>query len=129
MASRRQNQQEEVRFKVMRLLAENPEMSTRQIADEVGISNGAAYYCLSALIDKGLVKLGNFSANPRKGQYAYLLTPTGIKEKAILTSRFLERKRREYAELRAEIVALEGEVGDLNSEASEPQFGKALRQK
>ena len=61
VASNRAERQEEIQFRVMRLLAENPEISTRQIADAVGVSNGKAYYCVSALIEKGLVKVRNFS--------------------------------------------------------------------
>jgi EPS-associated MarR family transcriptional regulator len=111
MASRREEQQAEIRLKVMRLIAQNPEMSSRQIADAVGISNGSAYYVLTALIEKGFVKLGNFKSNPRKGQYAYLLTPKGIREKSMLTHSFIDRKRQEFEDLRAEIQALEAEAG------------------
>ena len=118
MASRRDEQQAEIRLQVMRLIAQNPEMSTRQVADEVGISNGSAYYVLAALVEKGFVKLENFKRNPRKGQYAYLLTPKGIREKSILTHSFIERKRQEYADLKMEIEALEQEVGLLDSEQS-----------
>jgi EPS-associated MarR family transcriptional regulator len=111
MASRRDVQQLEVRLKVMRLIAANPELSTRDVAREVGISNGSAYYVLTALIEKGFVKLGNFKQSARKGQYAYLLTPIGIREKSLLTHSFIERKRQEFEDLRVEIQALEEDVG------------------
>ncbi|WP_341247587.1 MarR family EPS-associated transcriptional regulator [Nereida ignava] len=111
MASRRDEQQAEVRLKVMRLISQTPEVSTRQVAEDVGISNGSAYYVLTALVEKGLVKLGNFKNNPRKGQYAYLLTPKGIREKSLLTHSFIERKRAEFEALKAEIAALEEEAG------------------
>ena len=110
MASRREEQQESARLRVMRLLSDNPKISTRGVADAVGISNGAAYYVLRALIEKGFVKLESFGNNPRKGQYAYLLTPKGIGEKSLLTHRFIKRKRVEFEELRAEIIALEEEM-------------------
>jgi EPS-associated MarR family transcriptional regulator len=97
----------------MRLLAEDPERSMRQIAEAVGISNGAAYYVVSALIEKGFVKLGNFSRNPKKGQYAYLLTARGLREKTALTQSFIARKRAEYDDLRTEIEELERELGEL----------------
>lgn len=119
MASRRDEQQEDVRLRVMRLISDDPELSTRQIADAVGISNGSAYYVLTALVKKGFVKLENFRKNPRKGQYAYLLTPRGIREKSLLTHRFIDRKRQEYESLRAEIETLEREVGVDGSQASE----------
>ena len=93
-------------------------MSSRQIADKVGIANGSAYYVLTALVKKGFVKLENFKNNERKGQYAYLLTPKGIREKSLLTHRFIGRKRHEFDALRAEIESLEEEAGlakDLSS--------------
>ena len=113
MASRRDEQREDTRLRVMRLLAEDPERSTRQIAEAVGISHGAAYYVVGALIEKGFVKLGNFSRNPKKGQYAYLLTPRGLSEKTTLTKSFIARKRAEYEDLRAEVEALERELGEV----------------
>ena len=121
MASRREQHQEDVRLRVMRLIDENSEMSSRQIADKVGIANGSAYYVLTALVERGFVKLGNFKNNPRKGQYAYLLTPKGIREKSLLTHRFIGRKRQEFEALRAEIESLEGEAGlakDVSSSES-----------
>ena len=114
MASRREYQQEDVRLRVMRLLNEDPEMSTRQIARAVGVSNGSAYYVLTALVEKGFVKLESFRNNPRKGQYAYLLTPKGIREKSLLAHRFIARKRQEFQDLRAEIETLEKEVNLLD---------------
>ena len=111
MASRREEKQSDTRLQVMRLLSQNPEMSTRQIAHAVGISNGSAYYVLRALVDKGFVKLNNFKKSPRKRQYAYLLTPKGVLEKSKLTRGFIERKHQEYAALKAEIQALEEEEG------------------
>ena len=121
MASRREEHQEDVRLRVMRLIDENSEMSSRQIADKVGIANGSAYYILTALIEKGFVKLKNFKNSQRKVQYAYLLTPRGIREKSLLTHRFIGRKRQEFDALRAEIGSLEEEAGlakDLSSSES-----------
>ena len=107
MASQREEKQEEVRLRVMRLISSDAEVSSRQVADAVGISNGSAYYILAALVDKGFVKLSNFKKNPRKGSYAYILTPKGIREKSLLTVHFIKRKRQEFEDLRREIEALE----------------------
>ena len=112
MAGQRSKIQEDVRFRVLRLLHENPELSQRDLANAVGISNGSAHYLLSALLDKGLIKLGNFTAAQDKRRYAYILTPKGIAEKAAITKRFLERKIQEYDALKAEIEALRDELGD-----------------
>ena len=124
MASRREENQAEVRLKVMRLISNDPEMSTRQLADKVGISNGSAYYVLHALVEKGFVKLGNFKNNPRKGQYAHLLTPKGIREKSLLTHSFIDRKHQEFKDLEAEIYALEDEAGLANESIMAPSDKK-----
>ena len=110
MASRREKLQNDARTRVLRLVSENPHLSMRQVANAVGISNGSAYYLLTALVEKGFVKLENFKNSSRKGQYAYLLTPRGIREKSLLTQRFIERKREEFEELRVEIEVLEKEM-------------------
>jgi len=111
VASRRSEQQENARLRVMRLVYDQPEISTRALADAVGISNGSAYYVLKALIEKGFVKLEGFNNNLQKAQYAYLLTPKGIREKSLLTHSFITRKREEFEGLRAEINDLEKELG------------------
>ena len=82
-------------------------MTQRSLAKEVGINVSSINFCLKALVEKGWIKLGNFSKNPDKFSYAYLLTPTGAAEKAVLTKRFLQRKIAEYEELREEIEALQ----------------------
>lgn len=110
MAGQRSKAQEDVRFRVLHLLQENPEMSQRDIAATVGISVGGVHYCLNALIEKGLIKLGNFSASQDKRRYTYILTPKGLSEKAALTSRFLKRKMEEYEALKEEIDALQNEM-------------------
>jgi EPS-associated MarR family transcriptional regulator len=112
MAGKRSNVQEDVRFRVLRLLHKNPELSQRDLAKAVGISNGSAHYLLSALLDKGLIKLGDFTAAQDKRRYAYILTARGVLEKAEVTSRFLARKIEEYEALRKEIDELHGELYD-----------------
>ncbi len=112
----REKIQEEARFKILRLLHENPEFTQRELGEQVGISLGAVNYCLRALIGRGLVKASNFSRNPNKLGYAYVLTPAGIAEKGLLTARFLNRKMSEYESLRREIVELTAELGRLNIE-------------
>ena len=107
MASNRDKRREEVHFRVMQILQENPVASTREIANELGISNGSAYYCVSELIEKGYVKFKNFTQSKSKSQYLYQLTPKGVTSKAALTLEFLERKRQEYVALKNEIERLE----------------------
>jgi len=106
--------QEEARFKILRLLHENPELTQRELGERVGISLGAVNYCLRALIERGLVKASNFSRNPNKLGYAYVLTPAGIAEKTLLTGRFFNQKVVEYQALRIEIDALSKEMSQVS---------------
>ena len=94
----------------MRLLELNPQMKQRELAVAAGVSLGKTNYCINALLDKGLIKVQNFKSNKRKLAYAYLLTPDGIAEKAVLTKKFLKRKMEEYELLKAEIELLKQEV-------------------
>lgn len=103
MTTRRDKLREDVRFRILRLLQENPEMSQRELAKAVGVSTGGIHYVLNALVEKGMLKLSNFTAAEDKRRYAYKLTPQGIAEKARLTRRFMIRKLAEYEALKAEI--------------------------
>ena len=82
-------------------------MSQRQLADSLGVSLGAANYCMKALVEKGWVKLENFQKNRNKLGYLYLLTPKGITAKTQLTASFLRRKLIEYENLKVEIEDLQ----------------------
>jgi EPS-associated MarR family transcriptional regulator len=97
----------------MRLIEQNPQVSQREIADRLGVSLGGINYCIKALIEKGYVKVSNFTENPQKIGYAYLLTPCGIVAKASLTGRFHKRKLAEYEALKVEIESLEAESPHL----------------
>ena len=104
--SRRSQLQEDTYFRVLRMLQDNPDLTQRDIAERLGVSTSGMNYCLNALIDKGWVKVQNFSQSKNKFGYIYVLTPQGIVEKVTLTSRFLKRKQAEYEALRAEIDGL-----------------------
>ena len=110
MASRRKEHQEDAKFRVFQIINKNPQMTTREIAQKVGISNGSAYYLLTSLIDMGFIKLSNFKDSSQKIKYSYLLTPKGIREKSLVTSKFLVRKKQEYELLKKEIIKLERDL-------------------
>jgi EPS-associated MarR family transcriptional regulator len=101
---------DEYRYKILRLLEADPQMSQRDIARALGVSLGKVNYCLQALIDKGLVKANNFRNNQNKKAYMYLLTRRGITEKTRATVRFLQHKMNEYENLQREIETLKREV-------------------
>ena len=98
------------RLELLKLLQDQPQMSQRDLAQAMGVSLGKANYCLKALMEKGLVKFGNFRRNPDKREYAYLLTAAGLEEKTRITMSFLRRKVAEYEALEKEIQQLRGEL-------------------
>lgn len=110
MPTQRDKLREDVHFRVLRLLEENPEMSQRDLARAVGISTGSIHYVLSALLEKGWIKLGNFTAAEDKRRYVYKLTPKGLAQKAALARKFLARKIAEYEALKLEIEAVREDI-------------------
>jgi EPS-associated MarR family transcriptional regulator len=116
MASRRKEHQEDSKLRVFHIIKEDPQITTREIAQKVGISNGSAYYLLTSLINMGYVKLSNFKKNSQKIKYSYILTPKGIREKSLITHKFLVRKKQEFEALREEIHSLEKSIGDVISD-------------
>lgn len=94
---------------MLRALDAHPELTQRELANELGVSLGKANYCLRALLSKGMVKAQNFRNSTNKRGYAYLLTPEGVAAKASLTRRFLALKREEFDALRLEIEQLQAE--------------------
>ena len=86
----------------MRILQENPDLTQRELAEKLGMSVGGLNYWLNALIDRGLVKMLNFSNSKNKFKYVYLLTPMSIAEKVALITQFLGRKMQEYEALKRE---------------------------
>ena len=97
---------QDIHFKVLHYLEENPHITQRELANKLGISLGAANFCLKALVEIGHIKINNFRKNSNKSAYLYLLTPIGFAEKAILTTNFLSRKMAEYHALKKEIDSI-----------------------
>ncbi len=100
----------ETRYRLLKLLATNPELSQRELAAELGISLGKANYCLRAVIDRGWVKMVNFSRSNNKAAYFYKLTPKGLSEKAEAARRFLAYKVNEHERITTEIEDLRAEL-------------------
>lgn len=101
---------DEYRYKILKLVDSNPEISQREIAKQLGISLGKANFCLKALIEVGMVKASNFRNSKNKLAYMYLLTPSGIETKSAITLRFLKHKVEEHDALLKEIEELRKEV-------------------
>jgi EPS-associated MarR family transcriptional regulator len=114
--NRRAKLQEDTRFRVLRLLQENPDLTQRELAERLGVSVSSLNYCLQAMMKKGFVKMGNFAYSKNKFGYVYVLTPSGVAEKAAITHRFLLRKIEEYKALKAEIQVLKEESEKVQSD-------------
>jgi len=88
---------------VLRKIKNRPESSQRELAEELGFSLGKLNYCIKALKNKGLIKINNFTKNPQKINYIYVLTPKGISSKTKMTLNFMKKKMQEYDELKKEL--------------------------
>ena len=88
----------------MHIIHNNEAASQRKIAEETGLSIGKVNYCIKALIDIGFVKMINFNKSSKKINYAYVLTPRGIREKAVITKQFIIKKKQEYDKLNSYII-------------------------
>ncbi len=109
---------DEYRYRILKRLEKNPEISQRELAKELGISLGRANYCIKALIERGLVKANNFRSIKNRSGYAYYLTPKGFEEKARITVAFLKLKMAEYEILKREIAHLQREASELTNQDS-----------
>lgn len=109
-------QREDVRFRILQALQDDPTHTQRSLSQALGVGLGSVNFLLNALIDKGHVKVRNFQASPHKARYAYVLTPKGVAAKTRLTVGFLQRKRAEYETLLQEIEALEAALGEGGGE-------------
>ena len=105
----------DIHLDLLRKLESKPEYTQRELSQEMGVSLGKVNYCMKKLTEKGWVKLMNFSHNPNKVGYVYLLTPRGIEEKARLTIEFLKIKLEEYEMLKNEISKLKQDAEKLQS--------------
>ena len=105
----------DIHLDLLRKLESNPEYTQRELSKEMGVSLGKVNYCMKKLIQKGWIKLMNFSHNPDKVGYIYLLTPKGIEEKTRLTFSFLKIKMEEYEILKEEIISLKEDTEQLKS--------------
>jgi len=108
--------QDTKRLQLLRLLADNPRRSQRELSRHMGVALGSVNYCLTGLIDKGYIKLENFRHADNRLAYAYNLTPAGIEAKLQLTYRFLKRRLKEYTEIKDQIQTLSTELADQDPE-------------
>ena len=117
-----------IRLQLLQLLSGNPRLSQRELSREMGVALGKINYCLNALVTKGSIKLENFRGANNRMRYAYMLTPSGLEEKARLTLRFLKHRLREYHDIKAEIQHLCQELEQADPELlTDPALRRGLK--
>ena len=84
---------------LMHIIEKDGRASQRLISQNSGFSIGKVNYCLKALVDIGFIKICNFNNSNKKLNYAYMLTPKGIREKTAITKQFIIKKKQEYDKL------------------------------
>ena len=104
---------DQIRYRILQLIEAQPDISQRQLAKALGVSLGKTHYLLRALLEKGLVKAGNFRRSEDKLAYAYILTAEGVAARLDMARAFLVRKEAEYLQIRQEIESLRHEIGNL----------------
>jgi EPS-associated MarR family transcriptional regulator len=114
--------EQEIRYRLLKVLSQDSNLSQRDMAKRMGISLGKVNYCISELAKKGLIKVNRFKSAKNKIPYTYMLTPIGLEEKATLTVTFLKRKLSEYEEIKRQIKELAGEVGEDRVEVIQKLF-------
>ena len=105
----------EIPYRLLKILESDPNQTQRQMAREMGLSLGKFNYCLKELVKKGFVKVERFTSSENKAAYMYILTPPhGIEEKSRITVSFLQRKMKEFEEIKQQIEELKKEIpGDV----------------
>jgi EPS-associated MarR family transcriptional regulator len=101
---------QEVRYRLLKVLSQDATLTQREMAGKMGISLGKVNYCLSELARKGFIKIKRFKDSQNKLQYLYHLTARGLEAKAGLTISFLKQKMSEYSEIKMQIKELVKEI-------------------
>jgi len=102
--------EQEIRYRLLKILSQDPNFTQRQMAQKMGISLGKINYCLSEFVQKGLIKITRLRDSQNKVRYLYILTPCGLEEKAKVTLQFFKRKIAEYEETKKQIKTLNQEM-------------------
>jgi EPS-associated MarR family transcriptional regulator len=108
--------EQQAHFRLLKTLEKHPDYSQRELAVAIGLSVGRTNFVIHALIEKGLIKIGKFLQSDKKlTKTIYILTPDGLRHRMSLTRSYIERKKIEYEDLKAELEALEKEIMPISS--------------
>ena len=119
--------QQEIHYRLLKILAEEPKLGQREMAKKMGISLGKVNFCVSELAAKGWIKITRLKSARKKIPYIYMLTPKGLEEKGKLTVRFLRSKLTEYEEIKKQILELHYEVQQENLDNPKGELNDAVK--
>lgn len=119
--------EQEIRYRLLKILAEEPKLGQREMAKKMGISLGKVNFCVSELAAKGWIKITRLKSARKKIPYIYMLTPKGLEEKGKLTVRFLRRKLAEYEEIKKQILELHNEVQQESLDNPKGELNDAVK--
>ncbi len=119
--------EQEIRYRLLKILTEEPRLGQREMAKKMGISLGKVNFCVSELAAKGWIKITRLKSARKKIPYIYMLTPNGLEEKGKLTVRFLKRKLAEYEEIKKQVLELHNEVQQENLDDPKGELNDAVK--
>jgi EPS-associated MarR family transcriptional regulator len=110
---------EEIRYKILSILKDDPNLTQREMMQQTGVSLGKVNYCVSALVEKGQIRVERFKNNSNKAAYLYHITPSGLKAFSNLSLRFLKIKLKEYDRIKVQIESLYEQVQNMDAQLCE----------
>lgn len=110
---------EEIRYKILSILKDDPSLTQREMMQQTGVSLGKVNYCVSALVQKGQLRVERFKKYSNKTAYLYHITPSGLKAFTSLSLRFLKIKLKEYEQVKVQIGSLYQQIQNMDAQLCE----------
>ena len=100
-------------LEILNHIEENPDTTQADLATQLGVAVGSVNWYLKRLINKGYIKVTQM----QRRRLRYLLTPTGLAEKALLTAAFMQASLHWYRETRETSKRLLNEIKQAGYDA------------
>lgn len=114
------------KYQIMSEIAENENISQRELSKKLGISLGSVNVLINKMIKEGLIKIEHVSQK----QVLYMLTPTGIMEKAKKTVSYLKIHYKAIYETKEKIKSILSGLEEYNTILillSEDEMGEIIK--
>ena len=117
----------EIRLKLLKLIECEPELTQRVMNQKMGVSLGKINFCISAMAEKGMIRIERFKKHKKKSAYIYRITPKGLEELTRLTLSFLKQRIQEYDQIKKEIRSLSDQIYEIDPALrNDPELLKEL---